>query len=292
MKILCSIFLIFLINISQSQEVIKFEFIGTIKTLDGSIVTYKLNFKILKNDSIEGYTISDVKGINQTKSTIKGILKLKEKTISFHEIENINTKSTAKKNEFCYVHVNNVVFNTADGITSIKGDFNGKFPNDSSCAAGEIYLVETKYLKKQLRSLKTLADSIKRANRKIAKTKKKVNIPKEKQNALNNNDTLEITWDSDVIILEFWDAQKFDQDKISIFVNEKKFLNNYLIKPDKKLILIPFIENSYTIKIFANNEGEYPPNTANIILRDGNKETAIVTTLKTGETTSIIITKK
>jgi hypothetical protein len=100
--------------------------------------------------------------------------------------------------------------------------------------------------------------------------------------ALEKNETLEIKWKTNEITLEIFDGFAEDNDEISVYFNDSKIVDNYSIKQEKKIIKIP-LSKSGTLKIEALNEGLYPPNTVNILLKEGNRILPIRTKLKKGE---------
>lgn len=255
------------------------EFIGVLKLQDESFITYKLNFKELDNHKIEGYSITDFYGTQKTKSKITGTYDESKKLISFHETSNISTKSDASDNEFCYVHVKNLKLKTKNNKLIIDGKFQGKFENDSNCISGSIILSSTNFL---------TSDSTTSKNSNLVSQL----LSKTEEDQLKTNDKLTLTWNSDKLMLEIWDAAKEDDDKITLYINNKIYLENYNVTNQKKIIEIPAIEPSYTLKIIAIDEGKTPPNTVNIKLIDGKASTPIVTNLKKGEVYTIVIKKR
>ena len=91
---------------------------------------------------------------------------------------------------------------------------------------------------------------------------------------------------------EATEIQVFDQDKISVIVNDKTILENFVISKEKKVISIPFTEDVCKIVILAVNEGKAPPNTVNILLEDKSNSTPFITKLKTLEKTTIVLNKR
>lgn len=269
-------------NATAQSEYLK-EFIGALKLLDSTIITYKINFSELQNGKIEGSSITDFYGTNKTKSKIEGAINKNKKTISFFETENLSTKSNAKPNDFCYIHVNNAKIKTKGNKTIIQGTFEGKLSNASKCINGSIYLMGTDFL---ITDTTLLNKKINSDNINITGLLKKT-----EENQLKNNEVLKLNWKSNVIVLELWDAAKVDNDKITVFVNDKPFLENYSIKKEKYTVSIPFIEESCKISILALNEGETLLNTVNGLLKDGNDVNSITTSLKTGEKTTILFQK-
>lgn len=262
------------------QDGNNYEFIGMLKLSESGIIPYKITFKKNSESKIEGFSITDFYGSNKTKSKIEGSVSKKQNNITFTETENISTISNANPKDFCYIHVKNASIKRKNGKTIMEGVFYGKFNNDSNCAKGTIYLVGTDVL-----------DKIKKHDTALNKTNAVNLLNKTNQTFLTADHKLNINWQSQQIILELWDAAAFDNDAITLKIDEKPILENYIIEREKKIITVPFATNLCTIKIYAVSEGKNPPNTVNVILRDSVTSHAIVTKLKKGESSTVIIKK-
>lgn len=263
-----------------SQEPRQLEFVGMLKIPDNSIITYKINFKEFTNGNIEGFSITDFYGTEKTKSKITGRIHPNKKSISFSESENLSTKSNASAGEFCFIHVENAKIKSKTNKTIIEGKFQGKYNNGKNCVDGYLYLVGTHFLSKPDSSItliqkKTIDELLHKAN---------------KQELLPN-ETLKINWVSEEIILELSDSRKVDGDAISLFFNDKKILDNFIIDENKKIIKLSFSEKQSIIKIIATNEGTQAPNTVSVLLKDNSVTHPTITHLKTGETSTIILKK-
>jgi len=263
-----------------SQEPEQLEFVGMLKIPDNSMITYKINFKEFTNGNIEGFSTTDFYGTEKTKSKIIGRIHPNKKSISFSESENLSTKSNASAGEFCFIHVENAKIKSKTNKTIIEGKFQGKYNNGKNCVDGYLYLVGTHFLSKPdssetLKQKKTIEELLNKAN---------------KQELLPN-ETLKINWISEEIILELCDFRKVDGDAISLFFNEKKILDNFIIDEHKKTIKLPFIEKQGIIKIVATNEGTQAPNTVSVLLKDNSITHPTITHLKFGETSTIILKK-
>jgi hypothetical protein len=271
--------------LAQQNE--EFEFIGVLRLQDSSLITYKINFKEINNQKIEGYSVTDFYGSEKTKTKIEGFINKDKKTISFFETTNIATKSSADISEFCFVHVKNAKIKSKNNKSIIQGKFTGKFENDTNCMNGTLYLVGTDFLTKP----SVNADSAKNAG-----NLKNENITEMLKKAddlyLTSADVLKLNWSSNDIKLSLWDGSKVDQDKISVIVNDKTILENFVISKEKKVISIPFTEDVCKIVILAVNEGKAPPNTVNILLEDKSNLTPFITKLKTLEKTTIVLNKR
>ena len=285
------LFSFLLFNTSIAQVVKDYEFIGTLQLSNKTLITYKLNFKELSDGIIEGSSLTDIYGEDRTKSNIKGKYTSGSKRISFYETRNLSTKSKSAGSDFCYVHVSNALIKTVSGKTIIQGKFTGKYSNNEKCAEGYIYLVSSSYLNR-LSEHYLNPDIIKNKDTlKLIKEKYNELTDKSEKNVLKTNEVLNINWYSKEIILEVWDGQNEDKDEISILINDRQVLDRFIIKQQKKTIVVPFTGEVNKIEIVAIGEGTYAPCTANIILRDGTQNTPIVAVLKRGESTIVKLNK-
>ncbi len=288
-------FFIFLIVINYSwsfaQTNNEFEFAGTIQLVSNEVITYKLNFKKMPNGNIRGTSLTDVYGEDRTSSSIVGSINEKNNTISFKETKNITTKSTSNEEEFCYIELNNAKIKTVKNKTIIQGIFVGKFSSGKKCASGNVYLISTNYLneiantyinKKYIKN----SDTLKSIQNRIADMQEKA-IKTE----LKGKEELKINWSSKEIIIEIWDGEREDLDEVEIYVNDNKVLDRLILKQKKKILVLPFTEESCILKIVGVDEGTSAPCTANILLRDNNDATPIVTVLKRGESATIKLTR-
>ena len=115
---------------------------------------------------------------------------------------------------------------------------------------GTLYLVGTDFLSKPSIN----GDSIKNAGN--LKNEKITEMLKQADDLyLTSADVLKLKWSSNDIKLSLWDGSKVDQDKISVIVNDKIILENFIISKEKKVISIPFTEDVCKIVILAVNEG-------------------------------------
>lgn len=266
-----------------SQENNIHEFIGALKLNDTSFITYKINFRLSKENKIEGYSTTDFYGSQKTKTKIKGELSSNKKEISFYETENIFTISKAPEEDFCFINVKKALFKKSFGQTVIEGKFDGKLGNDSDCASGTLHLASTGFLKNE-----KIKDSLKTDN-----TKESLHslIKKTEQINLMSNDVLNINWSSNKISLEIFDAANVDDDKVSIYVDDKILLQEYSALQKKKIINFQFEKEKCVLKVVAVNEGVQPPNTVSINLLDSLTYIPLITKLNKGQATFFVLRK-
>jgi len=100
-------------------------------------------------------------------------------------------------------------------------------------------------------------------------------------------------WTSDKIIFNIWDGGTEDDDRVDVFYNGKKVLANYTLKNKKKELILAIGGNQLNIiSIFAINEGNKPPNTANISIQDGSKTYDIIAHNTVGKKAILMIKKQ
>lgn len=288
---LLSLFFFFLSAAVLAQNTTEQEYVGTLQLSTNDIISVKINFTQSPNGTIEGTSITDIYGADRTKSKITGRVNSKNNSISFKEISNISTKSSANKTEFCFIEVNNASMKKTKSKSMITGSFVGKYANGRKCASGTLYLINSSYLDKitkQYVSPKQIknADSLNNIKQKVKSYR-----DKSEKNTLQAQELLTVNWTSNEIIMEVWDGDQEDQDEIGIFLDDQKILDQFVLKQQKKTIVVPFTSQVSVLKIVGLDEGASYPCTANVLLRDGNNTTAIVTILKKGETTSVRLTK-
>ena len=93
------------------------------------------------------------------------------------------------------------------------------------------------------------------------------------------------------VVFEVHDAGVEDGDMINIYIDGKLFLENYIVKNKPKSFEIELNKESVLIEIEAINEGEAPPNTSDIVIKDSVNELKTITKLQKNNRTSIDIVK-
>jgi hypothetical protein len=282
--IFCTLFFLLFFQQANSQANKDIELLGTLQLSSQEIISFKLTFKELENGTIEGNSLTDIFGSDRTTSKIKGKIDWKKKKLSFYETGNISTKSSAESNTFCYIHMIDASIKMVKGKTIVQGDFTGKFSNGEKCTNGKLYLIGTDYIneltKKYLSSnfIKN-EDSLKRMQEKFTDIKAKVG-----ENYVRSNEALNLEWKGSDIIIEIWDARQEDGDEIGIYVNEKRVVDKFIIKQEKKTLVIPYPKNNEAIvRIHGLSEGNYRLCTANLTLRDEQESTDVIAIMKKGE---------
>lgn len=288
-QIVCLLILILSYTTIEAQVPKITSLIGTLQLADNTIITYKISYEETATSTIKGNSLTDIYGADKTVTAIQGTINHKEKRISFKETANISTQSKSDEALFCFIEVVDARIREVAGKTIIQGKFVGKFSSGKTCASGTIYLVSATYIDKLAQQLLT-PKNIKNRDT-LSMLKEKFNETNEPlyYNQIGSKSNLNLTWKGTELIIEIWDGQKEDQDEIEVYVNDKRVLDRFTIKHEKKTIVIPLTQPENTIKIIGVSEGQSAPCTANILLRDGAKIFPLIAELKKGESTQIIL---
>lgn len=270
-----------------------FEFYGIIKLNgnDKTVITYRLVFSENKG-IINGYSITDLDGANETKSIVKGTYDKKTKVFEFKENEILYTKSKFSESAFCFVNFSGKV-KLVQNTSKLEGNFKGLFKNKTKCIDGTLQLVGSN-------KIYNLATKV---NKKIQKSKKIDEASKEKYNTIKMLDSLKINklskdqnlnvfWESSTAKIEIWDNGQEDGNRINLFHNGKLILSDYLVSSTKKVLSVKLSSGNDVFKIVALNEGKIKPNTAKIEFIDNGRSFELLATLSKEEEASITIIKK
>ncbi len=267
------------------------EYLGFIKLNDTSLISYKINFTV-KADNILGYSVTDIGGAHETKSTIRGYLSKKDKVITFKEKGIVYTKSPITTDDFCFVNFSGKIKKTGDNAR-IEGVFKGLYDDDEECISGEI----------RLTNFNKITKKAERLDKKIAKSKLIKKETKQKVNLVKSLDSLKLNFVGKDEELSFFsvdqhikfvlhDAGKEDGDKINLLINNISVLNDFTVTQTKKIIEVPLDKLKTKITLKALNIGAISPNTVFLEIIDSKNNVQTLTNLDKGEETSITIIRK
>ena len=262
---------------SQSSNV---SYVGIITEKKLGPIAYEINI-IEEKGIVNGFSITDKGGKNETKSDISGIYNRNTKTYKLKETQVLSTKSEADLNNFCYI---NMILKEKGKfqLKRYEGTFVGLFTNGDTCAYGDIILMQQERLKK---ITKKVEDKIEKY------TQKQKNQDVLRTIVLNEGEDMNIQWNSDKLIIYIWDANTEDGDKINLSINDKIILSDYTTRKKRKKIKHNLKIGENKIKIEATNVGDNPPNTSRIELVDSKTKYPVVTQLEVGKSAIITISK-
>ncbi|WAC02885.1 hypothetical protein N7U66_04450 [Lacinutrix neustonica] len=125
MKHIITFFLLsFTVLFASAQQT--HEFVGVIKLNDSSLISLKVVL-IEQNNNISGFTLTDLGGEHETKTSIIGFYNEATNILDFKEVETIYTKSPVSEADFCYMNFisDNYRLGKSNKLT---GKFKGLFP--------------------------------------------------------------------------------------------------------------------------------------------------------------------
>jgi hypothetical protein len=258
-------------------------FVGNIKISKKVSYSYNLRFIVENENKIRGYSLSDLGGPNEVKTKIIGTFDSSKMILTYEEKDILRSKVDLKKNDLCFVKAILKIKKSKMG-ESLYGKFTAFEPGKTEiCASGEVKLMNTNRIKVLLKKIYGADESLKN-NGPESKTK-----PVE----ISDNKGKEFLVTGTKVKLTVWDQGKVDGDKISIMLNDKYILENYVITASTKVIdLILSDTEKDVIKIIAINEGSLPPNTAAIKIETETEEYPILTQASINEVRTIYLKKK
>lgn len=279
------VFSLCLTNLLQGQH---YEFIGAIRPKGLSAIDIKLSFKVDAQGNVQGTSITDFYGANQTVSEIVGRLDQEQQLLSFKETENLNTHSEAEASSFCFIEVRNLKLSLKNDSALMSAPFKGTYADGSACAEGTISLMKAQYLEHAILAEMANPSSAERPKNQVPKMEKPALLETlDPKKPLKHGSLVPLAWDSDSIRLELWDSFEEDGDRVDVFVNGTKELSNFKVKERKQAFVFVPKARPFVIKIVATNEGSNPPSTVHANLIDGATVQATVVKLKKGESVEI-----
>ncbi|MFT6748357.1 MAG: hypothetical protein ACJAQ1_000265, partial [Flavobacterium sp.] len=144
--------LLFLISFSISSFS-QYEYFGTIKLNDDAskIITYRIVFS-LKKGIVNGYSVTDIGGDNETKNSILGNYSSETKVLTFKESGLLYTKSKISQDSFCFVNFTGVA-KLKSPNSKMEGSFKGLFKNKTKCIDGTIIMLNLMKIEKKITTL-------------------------------------------------------------------------------------------------------------------------------------------
>ena len=265
---------------------------GTLVMKTGETFPYKIVFTD-SGDVVRGYSLT-YKEPDETKTTIRGTLDRRMRTLAFKEKEIVYSHNVSTKAFMCLVNASLEYVREAEGYV-LKGPVTSREADNTACTPGEIIFNNQQELQ-DLFAYHEHFDT-------VISMKKRVKEPVAEQAVQPLQEPLvteKVTsgveksyeWHSDTVIIDIWDGGNVDGDRITLNFNGKPFLTNYYLAKEKRQLRIPITGHDVnSLTILAENEGSEPPNTASIMLTDGMIKYSILAYNKKGDAALIRIKK-
>lgn len=286
-----------LIGFGQLKETV---FVGSASVGRNVSYTYKLCISD-SNGIITGYSITDLMGPNETKTSVKGTINWEKKTIDFRETKLLYTKSKEDKSQFCYLNAHVKMIKKQKALC-LKGSFTGYDERKAECAKGSLMLISAQDLLAKLTKMAgtrdTSKDPVLNAEQ-VAEKKQQLmgqaTTPAQLQNviAIEPGKSLDVLCGSNKVKLSIWDDKINDGDVITLLHNGQVILDNYRITGKRKELEIELsATGNNVLKIVAINEGSEPLNTARIKITSGDEVTYVDATTTINNSVRIVLKRK
>jgi len=250
----------------------------------GVTCNYKVMF-FADGNHIQGYSVTTMEDGTDLKATIKGTINKQKHTMAFVESDmQVNNLNSA-----CLFDVK-LNYHIRDGIYYFSGSFTGRDTSNHFCDEGTVDFEMPSQPGNPLEPDRPTTPS-----QRIIKPKPEPEPLTEQTNELTQvtaTEQKQYEWKTDSCVFEIWDGNVVDGDIVTVFLNNKKILDNYMLVAAKKKLVLPLSVEQNMLTIMAENEGKAPPNTSNITLTDGNMHYDLLVYLQKGQSGSISLRSK
>ena len=275
----------------------------------GELFTYKIELHDSIGNIMSGFAYTYANEKNDVKASVIAIIDRSNKSISLKEMNILYNNYFESKATICLVEAQ-LTYSTSE--KSLSGPLNTNTAgNGAACSRGSISFNNVAELDQLFNATPSVniantqpievpapKPPIKRNTEVVYDTAAKVKPillqPEvKKTESITEGKGKTYLWQSDEIVLEIWDGNNVDNDRITIMMNGEAVLKDHILTKEKKKINLAMGGNELNIiSIVANNEGNDPPNTANIQLADGEIHYDIIAHNTIGKMALINIRKK
>lgn len=305
---ICSIFILSSYSLLHAQKN-EYSLKGFMGVQGGESFTYKLELKDSVRNILSGYAYTYLNEKNDVKTYVIAEADRDKKTLFIREATIIHNHYFESRALICLVEslltYNNTEHTLSGPLTTMTAG------NGASCSKGSITFTNVTELnnlfnpelKGELpvaqaaqkpvpaKAPKIVYDTLRKSKPATVTTKPVPEIKKPETITEGKDKTYR--WQSDNIVLEIWDGNNEDNDRVTILFNGTELLKDYVLTKQKKKLSIPVGGNELNIiTIVANNEGGDPPNTANILLSDNDVQYDVIAHNTIGKRALIKIMKK
>jgi hypothetical protein len=267
-------------------------------------------FKIQFSDSagyLKGYTYAWLEENKQVKSSMTGYLDRQNKALSFKETRILSNKGFKSNATICLIQAS-LSYRKDGSMHVFRGPITSNDMAQVSCSRGSVVFPDQESLNElfkepdsfpppektsvvsrdaKSKSVRIIYDT---SSYKPVRQFSPVFEIKQPEKLTAGTEKI-LDWVSDSLVIEIWDTA-VDGDIVSVLLNGKSILNNYVLSHEKKRIVLPVSPGRMDmISIVAENTGNQPPNTASVLLTDGFRTHEIIAYNDAGKSTIIKIKK-
>jgi hypothetical protein len=277
--ILFSLFLVPICVLGQGKYTLN----GHLHVKDGDTYPYKLVFSIARGD-INGYSVTRITDSTETKGVITGHINRKKQILTFVETKVIGEHEPQKDVTNCLIDAK-CAYKLHGANYIVIGTFTGKDEDKKKCGDGVL-----EFQQANTAGSVFYTDTIQQLPVAHADSVAKNELPGE--NTITAGIQKEYDWISDSCVLDIWDSGVIDGDVVSVLFNGQNILSNYTLAKEKMQLRLRLIKGANTITIVAEDEGNNPPNTAEMLLTDVEARYKITAFNKKGEKAIVVLRKK
>jgi hypothetical protein len=276
--------------LAAGAQVKNYTLAGNMSVQGGETFSYKLVFSDSAGN-IKGYSLTYQTSDKDTKAWITGRLDRTNKVLSFRETSIAYNNGFESNAIMCLVDAQ--LHYLPSGKTYVlKGQLTSKDFANADCAHGSINFTNDDVLKDLFSETQPAAGvqppvAVKPEPPKAPEKRKMMIVydtararpaaaaPQPDKITMNVEKIYD--WYSDTVVIDVWDGGTVDGDIISITYNDTHPLSHYRLNENKKQLRIPLSGAAVdVITIYAEEEGNEPPTTANMLLTDGSKQYPVI----------------
>ena len=256
-----------------------FTLTGKLVLHTNEVFPYKLVLKET-NGVVSGYSITYDEA-NGTKTSVTGTLDRRTKKLIFKESQIISSHMVHTTAYMCLLSAE-LGYGFKNGERILTGDITSTEVDNTACTGGVLVFSKKEEIQKLFDyhdDFDTVISMKKRQAAPVAETEpepvpaKKVIVEEQITEGIEKT----FDWYSDSVVISVWDGGNIDGDRITLLYNKVPLLTNYYLVREKKELRKHLTGNAMdTVTIIALNEGSDPPNTANLLFTDGQKQFSVL----------------
>lgn len=289
----------FIIEHAFSQHRLK----GFLGVEGGESFAYVMEFKD-SSGFIKGYSYTYQTEKKEVKAQIEGLLDRENHILRFRETGLLYNHGFESRATICLIQTE-LKFVKEDGRAVFKGQITTSDATHVTCSGGTIVMNDETAINDLFEASFGTENKNDHPADKTPKTGKpvkyvydtatkvqKITRASEKMQQVTEGKDVVLYWDSDSIVIYLWDGGKIDGDVLSIWVGDRNLINRYTLTKEKKRLSMLFSGKEMIITVQAENEGNEPPNTANMLLEDNKVRHSVFAYNVMGKVAKIRIVRK
>lgn len=289
--------MLLLIGATALRAQVQHELKGFMAVAGGETFTYRLELTESAGGVLKGFAYTYVKEGKDVKATVEGRIDRNKKTVAFRETGIVHNNGFESKAVLCLVDATLKFSQDESGGTTLSGAITSNTASNALCGKGSVVFTDADMIREVFRPVTITAESSqpepvaapvpakpKQPVRIVYDTARRTAAPAApKQDEVTAGRTQTYQFSSDSVMIEVWDGGKLDNDMITILFNDRPVLTRYTLAADKKQLKLALQKGQNTLIIIADNEGNEPPTTADVLLHDGTTQHRLVAYNKIGK---------